>query len=135
MPVSGLARATQVPVGEYRLHTMFLSLADPNSGRVCHFQFSADKRERPWYAVNKGQTLSLDPIGDLELSCEIEGNKASCTPEDELTVQTWLYTGAGLLINRCYRGTENVVANQPKAKIVLSSADGQSLDNDKCGFA
>jgi hypothetical protein len=135
VPVSGLGRPVEVPIGEYRLNTLFIILPAGDGGRRWCYLFSKDRqREAVWYEVAKGETLALDPLGTLELTIEIEGNPAACKPGERLTIFPLLHTRDGLLINTCYRGSEHTQANQPKATVSLKSPNGIEFDSYQSGF-
>jgi hypothetical protein len=123
--VAGAGRPADVPMGEYQLQIVSLSLPGKDDPRRWNFDFSADaSRQRPWREVKTGAMLELDPIGALELAIDVEGNKTVCKPGDSLTILPRLYTGDGLLINACYRGTESAdERNHSKCSVVLGGAD------------
>jgi hypothetical protein len=139
--ISGLDKPMEVPNGEYQLQIVALSLPGKEDPRRWNFEFSADSsRQRPWREVKTGARLDLDPIGTLELAIDVEGNKANCKPGETLTVLPRLYTGDGLLINACYRGTESAdERSHSKCTVTLvgveEPADGQpALARCQSGF-
>ena len=60
----------------------------------------------------------------------------TCRAGESLSVQPRLYTGHGLLINTCYRGTQQSAGyGGPNARIALLTTDGTPLAESQSGFA
>jgi len=127
-----------VPVGDYRLGTVTLSLDAPAGGPRWGYVFSDNGRrgEPVWYAVEKGGRVAVDPVGALELTTGLEGAGAR-GPGDDLTVRPRLFTADGLLIVTCYRGTPTTPGGDsgPGAGIALNDRDGRPLATAGSGFA
>ena len=133
------AEAT-VPIGEYRISTLTLSVADPSGPGAPGWNFVfSDNGGRPphkWYTIEKDATLVLDPIGKLEMFTGLADNVTSCRPGESLSVQPRLYTGDGLLINMCFRGTQQPAGSSgTSARIALLASDGTLLVQTQSGFA
>jgi hypothetical protein len=126
--VAGAGNPAEVPSGEYQLQIVALSVPGKENSRRWSFDFSADAtRQRPWHEVKTGATLDLDPIGALELAIDVEGNKTVCKPGELLTVLPRLYTGDGLLIRACYRGSESAdERNHSKCSVALAGVGDPS---------
>ena len=101
-----------VPVDEYRLSTVTLTLADPAGGPAWSYVFSDNGRrgEVLWYKVAKDGILAVDPIGRLKMTVEFE--EENPRPDAPLRVKPALYTGDGLLIVTAYRGSPTVTASE-----------------------
>jgi hypothetical protein len=130
-----------VPVGEYRLGTVTISLDDPGGGQRWSFIFSDNgaKGDPRWYKVEKDGVVAIDPIGtplfELDLRDSVEKSRR---PGDEVPLQPLLYTGDGLLINVAYRGSPASPAMQETlgARISLRGASSeQVLATAHSGFA
>jgi hypothetical protein len=96
-----------VPVGEYRLGTVTISLDDPKSGQPWSFIFSDNglRGEPRWYKVEKDAAVAIDPIGTPFFELDLTNKTAVRTrPGEDVNLQPLLYTGDGLLINVAYRG-------------------------------
>ena len=96
-----------MPTGEYRLGTLSLSFDDPAGGPRWSFIFS-DNGGRPdhqWHKVEKGRTVEIDPIGKLTLETSLEDQGKTFPAGDDIALQPRLFTGGGLLINTCFRGS------------------------------
>ena len=96
-----------VPAGEYRIGTLSLSFDDPQGAARWSFIFS-DNGGRPdqkWYSVAKGRTVEIDPIGKLVLETSLEDREKTFPSGEDIPLQPRLYTGGGLLINTCFRGS------------------------------
>jgi hypothetical protein len=135
----GLDAEATVPVGEYRLGTVTVALADPGGGPKWNFVFSDNggRPEHAWHKVVKGGATRIDPIGPLEMAVEIEEGAKSCRAGEPLRVQPLLYTGDGLLITTCFRGDQsaNVSYGGPAAQVTLGEGDGPREDSASSGFA
>jgi hypothetical protein len=130
--------AVTVPVGEYRLSTVTLTLADPAGGRSWSYVFSDNGRrgELFWYKVAKDGSLAIDPIGRLEMAVELEAD-APPRWDAVLRVNPALYTGDGLLIVTAYRGSPTVTASEggPGAEVSLRDGVGRTFGATHSGFA
>ena len=130
--------AVMVPIGEYRLSTVTLTLADPVGGPAWSYVFSDNGRrgEVLWYKVAKDVTLGLDPIGRLEMAVNLEADSPP-RPDANLRINTALYTGDGLLIVTTYRGSPAVTASEdgPGALVSLRDGAGRELGSTRSGFA
>ena len=136
--LSGEGDGVTVPAGEYRLGTMSLSLEDPRGGPPWSFIFSDDggKPDHKWYRVEKGRTVEIDPVGRLVMQTGVENQGKSVRAGDDIALQPRLYSGDGLLINTCFRGTPTSPAGDGQAAdIKLKGAGGQALGVACSGFA
>jgi hypothetical protein len=137
--LSGDGAEATVPVGEYRIGTLTVALDDPSGGPRWSFVFSDNggKPEQRWYKVEKGATAAIDPIGTLEMKTGLDDGSKAPKPGDEVKLQPQLYTGDGLLINTCFRGSlaSPAAYDGPGAEIVLAATDGQPLARARSGFA
>jgi len=126
-----------IPAGDYRLACVTLALEDPRNGPRWTFVFS-DRDARPpqrWYKVAKGVTLTIDPIGVLDMRTGLEEIAAARAGQD-LSFQPQLYTGDGLLIVSCVRGTYESLSGREAAhaELLLASPDGTHLASARSGF-
>jgi len=137
----GLAGSTGeavVPVGDYRLGTVTLSLDDPGGGPRWSYVFS-DRGlggDPAWYKVAKGDKVAVDPLGAIVLTTGLEGVDPR-KPGDDLSLRPGLYTGDGLLIVTCFRGSPTSPAGDegPGAEVSLNQRDGRPLATARSGFA
>ena len=135
--ITGLNTPAELPIGEYRVNTLVMGLRDPKGGSRWNFVFYEDRTvgERRSYAVMANQSITLDPIGELRLTADVEPKPIECQPGDTLTVRPRLHTGDGLLINTSYWGATNTYFEaQPKAEVVLRTTAGDRLDSYQSGF-
>jgi hypothetical protein len=137
--LSGTEAAT-VPIGEYRLGTVTLSLDDPKGGQRWSFIFSDNgaKGDPRWYKVEKGGTVAIDPIGKPSFEIELRDHAAKrARPGEDVNLQPLLYTGDGLLINVAYRGSPASPAMQETlgARVALHNSSGQAIATAHSGFA
>jgi hypothetical protein len=136
--LTGEGAEAAVPIGEYRLGTVTCAFEDAQGGPRWNFVFSdIDRRGAArWYKVEKGGTAAIDPIGTLEFQTGTEGTGPP-RPGDDLKVQPRLFTGDGLLIVTCYRGTLASPAGDSDtgATIALATTDGRALATAHSGFA
>ncbi len=116
-----------VPVGEYCLSTVTLTLTDPAGGPAWSYVFSDNGRrgEVPWYKVAKDGTVAIDPIGRLKMTVEFEEENARSGAE--LRVKPALFTGDGLLIVTAFRGSPTVTASDNGPGADVSVHDGAGL--------
>ena len=127
-----------VPIGEYRLSTVTLTLADPAGGTSWSYVFSdlGRRGELRWFKIAKDSALALDPIGRLEMAVNLEADSPT-RPNADLRINTALYTGDGLLIVTAYRGSPTLTASDdgPGADVSLRDAAGRVLGSTRSGFA
>jgi hypothetical protein len=130
-----------VPVGEYRLGTVTVSMDDPGGGQRWSFIFSDNgaKGDPRWYKVEKDATVAIDPIGtplfEVDLRDDVGKRRR---PGDDIPLQPLLFTGDGLLINVAYRGSPASPALQENlgARITLGGTGSeQGLATAHSGFA
>jgi catechol 2,3-dioxygenase-like lactoylglutathione lyase family enzyme len=134
---SDAAQAT-VPIGEYRLGTVTCAFEDPAGGPRWSFVFSDIERrgEAVWYKVEKDGDVLIDAIGALKFETGAEGIGAQ-RPGNDMRVQPRLYSGDGLLIVTCYRGSPTSPSSDsgPGAQIALETTEGRTLATAHSGFA
>jgi hypothetical protein len=130
------AKAT-VPIGEYRVSAVALSLDDLAGGPRWNFVFSDNQAgdDRRWHELAKDATLSIDPLEKLDFATGAWQTDGKCRPGDDLTFQPKLLTADGLLINTCYRGSHDTGRDGTSASIQLSTSDGTLLSTAQSGFA
>jgi hypothetical protein len=137
--LSGEGVGMIVPVGEYRLGKLTIAFEDPGGGPKWSFIFSDDggTRDYKWYGVEKDRTLEIDPAGQLVLQTGVEEPGKSFAAGDEIPLQPRLYTGGGLLINTCFRGSPTQPGGDDGqgANIKLTGPGDQSLGVTCSGFA
>jgi hypothetical protein len=137
--LDGLGQAITVPSGEYRVGTLALAFEDPGNGPKWSFIFSDNggKPEHRWHKLEKGAAVVLDPVGTLELETGVENPAASIRAGDDIALQPRLYTGQGLLINACFRGTPSASTGHDGAgaEITLRGAGPAFLAVARSGFA
>jgi hypothetical protein len=129
-------RAT-LPVGDYRLGLVALTLKDPSGGEPWSFVFSDNggKPEHRWHTLKKDGRLALDPVGKVAFQVAMSDEDRKCRPGQTLAVQTQLYTGDGLLIASAGRGAVEAGHGGSGAVVVLAGSDGRSLATSHAGFA
>jgi hypothetical protein len=130
----GRGAEAALPVGDYRMSVLTLTLKDPAGGAPWQFVFSdgGSPPRRPWHTLAKGATLTLDPVGQVAFLPAL-ADASRCRPGQVLAVQPQLYTGEGLLINTASRGGEALDGHH--ARVVLAAADGAELASASSGFA
>ena len=131
--------ATIVPVGEYRLGTVMISLtASPAGGEVWSFVFSADGQglEPRWYKVEPNAQVAIDPIGILRFELQLTDQPGAVKAASNLNLQPLLFTGDGLLINVAYKGDPVAPAAQEilTARISLIGSDLRPIAESGSGF-
>ncbi len=136
--LTGAGAEAVVPVGEYRLGTVTLSLDDRAGGPRWGYVFSDNGRrgESVWYKVERGGEVDVDPLGAVELATGLEGVDPR-QAGDDLSLRPRLFTGDGLLIVTCYRGTPTTPGGDdgPGAEVALSDREGRALATARSGFA
>ncbi len=139
MGLDGQAEGVTVPAGEYRVGTLWLALDDPRGGPRWSFIFSDDDGQprRKWYKVEQGGTIAIDPVGQLEMHTGLELKGESVRGGDDIPLQPRLYTGDGLSINTCFRGSPATPASDDGqgAEINLRGTGQQPLAVARSGFA
>ncbi|MFO0957122.1 MAG: hypothetical protein U0800_06595 [Isosphaeraceae bacterium] len=121
----------EVPVGQYRLTALSVTLKDA-SGRWSYvFSDMIGSRPPAWHEVRKGQDLNLDPIGRLELAIDLPGD---ATPPS-ITVQPRLFTAEGLLINSGSHGDGPGERPPTTARVSILDDQGDTKDATTSGFS
>ena len=139
--LGGEDEGVTVPAGEYRLGTLSVSFDDPQGGARWSFIFSDNggTSDRKWYNVLKGRTVLIDPVGKLLLQTSLEDQEKSFPAGDDIALQPRLFTGDGLLINTCFRGSPSMAGGHDGsgADIKLRGPDmpSQALGVACSGFA
>jgi hypothetical protein len=137
--LSGQGAEVTVPIGEYRVGTLTFALEDPGGGPKWCFIFSDNggKPDHTWYEVEKGGSVEIDPIGKLEMQVGLASDAKPPRAGADIVLEPKLYTGGGLLINTCFRGSPVSPASEqgPGPEIKLSGTDGQPLAAARSGFA
>jgi hypothetical protein len=135
----GEGEGVTVPAGEYRLGTLSISFDDPAGGPRWSFIFSDNggTPEHKWYPVKKGGNVEIDPVGKLVLQTSLEDQGKTFPAGDDIPLQPRLYTGDGLLINTCFRGSPTTPGGHDGqgADIKLLGAQRQTLALACSGFA
>jgi hypothetical protein len=134
----GAAGEEAVPVGEYRVAALFLTLKDPGGGESWNFVFTGDGGDpklQHWYRIAKGQTALIDPVGVLDFGVSVRGEGRGFKAGETLSIQAHLYTGDKLLINTAYRGSTQPTHMFDGASYALCSAAGTTLATSRSGFS
>lgn len=132
--VSGTESATDIPVGFYAPNGLILSIDAERDGRTWEYIFSryGSIRDADCFEIGPGETTTYDPIGQVTISAEVKysatGDMSTCR------VQPRLYTGSGLLINRCRVG-DGSWKMQPECAIALLDEAGNTVAHSTSGFA
>lgn len=129
--------AATVPIGEYRVSAVAVTLDDPAGGPRWNFVFSDgfSGDARRWRALGKDERLTINPLERFDFSAGADRPDSRCHPGDDLVFQPRLLTADGLLINTCYRGTHDSGRGGVTADIRLTAADGTVLSVTQSGFA
>jgi hypothetical protein len=130
----------EVPVGEYRVGTVTLRLADPDSGAPWSYVFTNDSGEAraTWRAARMGETLALDPIGALDFHLALREPEDALAPGKGGALELILRTGDGLRVVTCYRGREATSPYGPnglRATVTVLDLEGEVLKTATSGFA
>jgi hypothetical protein len=128
-----------LPVGEYRLSVLTLTLTGREGGQPWNFVFSDDgePKKHNWHRLTRGGTRTIDPVGKVVLRTGLTDDETTCQPGQTLAVQPQLRTGDGLLINTVYLGQQEDRHGYGgcRAGIVLATPDGGRLASQSSGFA
>jgi hypothetical protein len=134
----GLAEGVTLPAGEYRVSSLLLTLKAPKGEPAWGYVFgdNGGKGHR-WRRLDRGGTLTVDPVGSLEFTAAVGDGKAEAEAGAEVSVRPALYTGDGLLIERAYRGSFHGGPGDHgcAGKIALRGKGGLALDSASTGFA
>jgi hypothetical protein len=133
-----LDTAIMVPSGDYRVRTLRFTLKDLKSGPAWGYIFGeSDGKLSRWHRLDKGGTVTIDPIGHLDFTAAIGEGKRACRAGQLLFVSPGLYTGDGLSIERAYRGSfqSNGYDTGCAGRIGLVGQKGGTLDSARTGFS
>jgi hypothetical protein len=134
----GLGEGVTLPTGEYRVSSLLLTLKGPKGEPAWGYVFgdNGGKGHR-WHRLDKGGTLTVDPVGILEFTAAVGDGKAKISAGETVSVRPALYTGDGLLIERAYRGRFQSGPGDSGCggKISLRDEKGGSLASAHTGFA
>ena len=137
--LDGQAETVTLPAGEYRIGTLWIALDDQTGGPRWNFTFSDDdgKPDQKWYKIDDGDAIEIDPIGRLELHAGLKLEGKPALAGDDITLEPKLYTGDGLSINTCFRGSPASPGGQDGqgAEITLCGAGQQTLALARSGFS
>jgi hypothetical protein len=137
--VRGHDEPVEAPIGEYRIGALALSLAAPGGAEPWTYVFSepGGRETLAWHALARDGELVLDPIGKLDFRVEVKSDEPRPKPGDALSARIWLFSGDGLLINSCYRGTSDGAwrGTGPRAFCRLLGSSGAVLEQADSGFA
>jgi hypothetical protein len=137
--LSGPSAESTVPIGEYRVAALTLAFDSPSGGPPWNFVFAAEgaRGEPTWHRVENNGTVTIDPIGELEFTADLDADPTSIASGDDLIVRPRLYTAGGLSIITCYRGNPATLATEdgPGAHVSLSDHSGRLLASARSGFA
>jgi hypothetical protein len=137
--VRGHDEPVEAPIGEYRIGALTLSLSAPGGGEPWTYVFSepGGRDALAWHLLARDAELVLDPIGKLDFKVEVKSDEPHPKPGDGLSARIWLFSGDGLLINSCYRGTSDGAwrGTGPRALCRLVGASGAVLEQSDSGFA
>jgi len=135
--LSSVDAEAALPAGDYRITTLLLTLKDAKGGPAWGFVFNDNGGKEPrWHALAKDGSLTLEPVGKLDFSADVQNGKNECRAGDSLSVRPALYTADGLLIERAYRGR---FASTPYSGgchgTIRLLCGGRVLDEASTGFA
>ncbi len=133
----GHGASAALPAGDYRMSVVSIVLKDPAGGSSWGFIFSDSGGERParWHKVDKGATVSVDPVGKLDFVVGLDDDSRTRCPGDPVELRPGLYTEGGLLINTAYRGANPSSNSRECGAEVSLTADGRALANAASHFA
>jgi hypothetical protein len=134
----GVDATATLPVGEYRVSSLLLTLKDPQGGPAWGYVFGDNGGKGPrWLSLAKGATLAVDPVGALDFSASPGEGSDTARAGDTLFVRPALYTGDGLLIEKAYRGAFQGGPSDSGCRgvIALLGDGGRALDSATTGFA
>lgn len=133
----GANAEASVPIGDYRVSAVALTLDDPAGGPRWNFVFSDNQGgdAKRWHKIKKDDRLAIDPLEKFDFAAGPWQTGGTCHAGDDLTFQPKLFTVDGLLINTCYRGTHDTGRDGTCAAIKLSASDGSLLSTAQSGFA
>ncbi|MBY0230625.1 MAG: hypothetical protein K2W96_15170 [Gemmataceae bacterium] len=115
-----------LPPGEYRISSVLLTLA-AKDGPAWGYVFGDNGgREKRWHKLEKGGTITLDPVGKLDFLAHVERSG------ENANVQLRLYTAEGLLIEKAYRGSFDGYGTGAG---IEAKDGGRSLGRTSTGFA
>jgi len=136
--------AVTVPVGNYALRSLRLSVVDATTKKPWNFQFSRHEapHDKHWHTIAAGQELTLDPCGPLQLTAEGNDLKRTAQPGRDVVVNPRLWTAEGLLITSSDRNEKPVqlfgrasAGNEYCADVTLCQTDGMKVAQHMSGFA
>ena len=133
--------AIEVPEGEYFVRAVRVSVEHGTPKKPWNFVFTRYElpAKQQWQTVNKGQEITLDPIGPLRLVLEGAELDKRIRPGHTITANPRLYTASGLLINSCDFNEKPLESwrteNQNTAEVALCQTDGTGVGSHTSGFA
>jgi hypothetical protein len=138
--INALDAATVLPAGRYAIGSVALSLEHSGANQPTHFVFfrvGIDDETR-WHELKKDQELTIDPVGKLRFSLEIDASHRVRKPGESIRIQPQLFTADGLIINVCSVGDADDVlrnGNHKQCSVKLSDAKNQVIEERSTGFA
>jgi hypothetical protein len=98
--VAAVGEQVTVPVGRYAIQSLSCSIVDQEAERRWSFSFSRNGKPS-WHAIEKDDSLTIDPIGKLDFYVEHKTPDDGLQPGEALAVRPRLFTDQGLEINSC----------------------------------
>jgi hypothetical protein len=125
--------AADLPVGRYSPSVLFISIRAEGAEQTRSFTFSRDEAPKAddWFEIVKGETTTLDPIGQLRLDATVQARTTDAATV--LDIQPRLFTETGLLINSCLLGDTSRYSGPQCRTTVLNS--GRTIGYSNSGFA
>jgi hypothetical protein len=129
--------SASVPVGEYSIFQMNLTLKDPAGGEPWIYNFGGadDANSAHWFKVTKGNQTALNPLTGIKLKGTLDKLEANCRPDEEISIQPRVETGDNLPLTAVYRGKPDSSTRHPGADVSLQSSDGKNLSTTQSGFS
>jgi hypothetical protein len=132
----------EVPEGRYAVRSLRVVLLDELWHREWRFVFMrrSDPLPENWHEVSTGQTVTIDPVGKLQMKIEGDELARPVAPGRQITVEPRLYTQDGLWINACdvdgAAPTSPLVDGQKAgADVELCLGGGKIASSYRSGFA
>jgi hypothetical protein len=132
------AEPTTVPTNEYRLESMNFVLNDPEGKTPWCYSFSPGEHagEGPWYTVQAGDTITIEPVREVQFTADMGRNTTEFHPGESIDVTPRLRTAQGLEIDMVWRGDrQNYSREYVTAELRVLKPDGELLGSARSGFS
>jgi hypothetical protein len=129
--------SASVPIGEYSIFQMNVTMKDPAGGDSWIFNFGGadDANSTHWHQVAVNGRSAINPLSELNIKGTLDKIEPNCRPDEEIFLQPRVETGDNLPLTSVYRNKPDSATRHPGAEFSLQTPEGKVLTTTKSGFS